>query len=119
MRALGLWDAAGAIEAAFGDIAKLADVQHRLLDAAAERVGPGGRLVYCTCSLEREEGETQIIAFLRRNPAFRTVPAAPAEVGAADEALTPEGWLRILPSQWAERGGMDGFFAAKLERAAD
>ena len=101
------------------DVAKLADVQHRLLDAAAQKVKPGGRLVYCVCSLEREEGETQVIAFLRRNPAFRTVAAVPAEVGAPDEALTPEGWLRILPSQWAERGGLDGFFAAKLERIAD
>ncbi|WP_292031091.1 RsmB/NOP family class I SAM-dependent RNA methyltransferase [Brevundimonas sp. UBA2416] len=100
------------------DVAKLADVQHRLLDAAAVRVRPGGRLVYCVCSLEREEGETQIIAFLRRNPAFRTAPAVPAEVGAPDEALTPEGWLRILPSMWAEKGGLDGFFIARLDRIA-
>ncbi|KPF83524.1 rRNA methyltransferase [Brevundimonas sp. AAP58] len=98
------------------DVAKLADVQHRLLDAAARRVKPGGRLVYCVCSLEREEGETQIIAFLRRNPAFRTVPADLAAVGAPPEALTPEGWLRILPSHWPEHGGLDGFFAARLER---
>jgi 16S rRNA (cytosine967-C5)-methyltransferase len=98
------------------DVAKLADVQHRLLDAAALRVKPGGRLVYCVCSLEREEGETQIIAFLRRNPAFRTSPADPAALGAPPEALTPEGWLRILPSQWPEHGGLDGFFAARLER---
>lgn len=99
------------------DVAKLADVQHRLLDAAAERVKPGGRLVYCVCSLEREEGETQIIAFLRRNPAFRTVAAVPSEIGAPDEALTPEGWLRVLPSMWAEKGGLDGFFIARLDRA--
>lgn len=98
------------------DVAKLADVQHRLLDVAAERVKPGGRLVYCVCSLEREEGETQILAFLRRNPAFRTVPADPAAVGAPLEALTSEGWLRLLPSQWPEHGGLDGFFAARLER---
>jgi 16S rRNA (cytosine967-C5)-methyltransferase len=98
------------------DVAKLADVQHRLLDAAAERVKPGGRLVYCVCSLEREEGETQVIAFLRRNPAFRTAPAIPADLGAPDEALTPEGWLRVLPSMWAEKGGLDGFFIARLDR---
>lgn len=98
------------------DVAKLADVQHRLLDVAAERVKPGGRLVYCVCSLEREEGETQIIAFLRRNAAFRTAPADPAAVGAPAEALTPEGWLRILPSMWAEKGGLDGFFIARLDR---
>jgi 16S rRNA (cytosine967-C5)-methyltransferase len=100
------------------DVAKLADVQHRLLDAAAERVKPGGRLVYCVCSLEREEGETQIIAFLRRNPAFRTAPAVPAGVGAPSEALTPDGWLRVLPSMWAEKGGLDGFFIARLDRIA-
>jgi len=99
------------------DVAKLADVQHRLLDAAAVRVKPGGRLVYCVCSLEREEGETQVIAFLRRNPAFRTVAAAPTDLGAPEEALTPEGWLRILPSMWAEKGGLDGFFIARLDRA--
>jgi len=98
------------------EVAKLADVQHRLLDTAALRVATGGRLVYCVCSLEREEGETQIIAFLRRNPAFRTAAADPAAVGAPAEALTPEGWLRILPSMWAETGGLDGFFAARLER---
>jgi len=98
------------------EVAKLADVQHRLLDVAAERVKPGGRLVYCVCSLEREEGETQIIAFLRRNPAFRTVPADPAAIGAPEDALTPEGWLRILPSMWADKGGVDGFFVARLER---
>jgi 16S rRNA (cytosine967-C5)-methyltransferase len=98
------------------EVAKLADVQHRLLDVAAERVKPGGRLVYCVCSLEREEGETQVLAFLRRNPAFRTKPADPSALGCPPEALTPEGWLRILPSMWAERGGLDGFFAARLER---
>jgi 16S rRNA (cytosine967-C5)-methyltransferase len=100
------------------DVAKLADVQHRLLDAAAGRVRPGGRLVYCVCSMEREEGETQIIAFLRRNPAFKTAPADPAAVGAPAEALTAEGWLRILPSMWTEHGGLDGFFVARLDRVA-
>ncbi len=98
------------------DVAKLADVQHRLLDVAVTKVKQGGKLVYCTCSLEREEGETQIIAFLRRNPGFRTVVADPKAVGAPDEALTPEGWLRILPSMWRDKGGLDGFFAAWLER---
>lgn len=100
------------------DIAKLADVQHRLLDVAADKVKPGGRLVYCVCSLEREEGETQMLAFLRRNSAFKTVAADPAKVGAPQEALTKEGWLRVLPGQWADRGSLDGFFIALLEREA-
>jgi 16S rRNA (cytosine967-C5)-methyltransferase len=98
------------------DMAKLADLQHRLLDTAAERVRPGGRLVYCTCSLEREEGETQILAFLRRRPDFRIEPVEPAAVGAPEASLKPEGWLRILPSHWPERGGLDGFFAVRLTR---
>lgn len=100
------------------EIAKLADVQHRLLDAAASRVKPGGRLVYCVCSLEREEGETQILAFLRRHPEFTLPPSDPARVGAPDAALAGDGWLRLLPSQWPETGGLDGFFAARLERTA-
>ncbi|MFN3353064.1 MAG: RsmB/NOP family class I SAM-dependent RNA methyltransferase [Brevundimonas sp.] len=100
------------------DVAKLADVQHRLLDVAAARVRPGGRLVYCVCSLEREEGETQAIAFLRRTPGFRTLALDPAAVGAPPEALTREGWLRLLPSMWADQGGLDGFFVAAFERAA-
>ena len=98
------------------DVADLADVQHRLLDAAAARVKPGGRLVYCVCSLEREEGESQIIAFLRRHVDFRLTPADPAALGAPAEALSKEGWLRILPSMWNEHGGLDGFFVARLER---
>jgi len=101
-----------------GDIGKLADVQHRLLDAAAARVKPGGRLVYCVCSLEREEGETQALAFLKRHPEFTTAPVAPGEAGAPEAAATPEGWLRILPSQLREQGGLDGFFAARFVRAA-
>lgn len=100
------------------DIAKLADVQHRLLDVAAQKVKVGGKLVYCVCSLEREEGETQMIAFLRRHAGFKTVAADPASVGAPLEALTKEGWLRILPGQWAEKGSLDGFFIALLERTA-
>lgn len=100
------------------DIAKLADVQHRLIDVAAQKVKVGGKLVYCVCSLEREEGETQMLAFLRRNAGFKTVPADPAKVGAPDEALTKEGWLRVLPGQWEEQGSLDGFFIALLERTA-
>ena len=98
------------------EIAKLADVQHRLLDAAAARVKPGGVLVYCVCSLEREEGETQAIAFVRRHPDFRMEPIDPEGCGAPAEAARPEGWLRILPGYWTDRGGVDGFFVARFQR---
>ena len=98
------------------DIAKLADVQSRLLSAAARRVKPGGRLVYCVCSLETEEGEAQVRAFLKRHPGFSTAAAAPGEGGAPAESVTAEGWLRLLPHQMD--GGMDGFFVARFVRAA-
>ena len=53
---------------------------------------------------------------LRRTPAFQQAPADPQAVGAPSEALAKEGWLRILPSMWAEKGGLDGFFIARLDR---
>lgn len=99
------------------DIAKLADVQHRLLDSAADRVRAGGDLVYSTCSLEREEGETQVLAFLRRHKDFALVKVLPenaADMGVPASSVTPEGWVRLLPHQRA--GGQDGFFIARLQR---
>lgn len=99
------------------DIGALADVQHRLLDALAPRVAPGGDLIYCTCSLEREEGETQILAFLRRHPDFRLVaPDAEALQRAAipEASVSPEGWLRLLPHHRKE--GQDGFFVAHMRK---
>ncbi len=95
------------------DIVKLAAVQKRLLDSAADRVKPKGRLVYCVCSLEPEEGEEQVRAFLKRRPDFDLDPIEPGE-GGAPEASVPDGWLRILPHHIV--GGVDGFFAARLVR---
>ena len=97
-----------------GDIAKLAETQSRLLDAAARHVRPGGRLVYCVCSLETEEGEAQARDFLRRHPDFSVEPAVGGEGGAPPASLTPEGWLRILPHHL--EGGLDGFFVARFAR---
>jgi 16S rRNA (cytosine967-C5)-methyltransferase len=99
-----------------GDVAKLAQVQSRLLDAAARRVRPGGRLVYCVCSLETEEGEAQARGFLARHPDFATLAAQAGEAGAPAASLTPEGWLRILPHHLD--GGLDGFFVARFVRAS-
>jgi 16S rRNA (cytosine967-C5)-methyltransferase len=94
------------------EIAKLAEVQARLLDSAARRLKPGGRLVYCVCSLEPEEGEGQVEPFLKRHPDMRLEPIAPGEGGAPDGAVTPQGLLRILP--FHQEGGTDGFFAARF-----
>jgi 16S rRNA (cytosine967-C5)-methyltransferase len=98
-----------------GDIAALATVQARLLDAAARRVKPGGRLVYCVCSLELEEGEAQAAAFLARTPGFAPDPIASGEGGAPEASVTPEGTLRILPQH--RSGGTDGFFVSRFRRA--
>lgn len=100
-----------------GDVGKLAVIQAKLLDSAARRVRPGGRLVYAVCSLEPEEGEGQIAAFLARHPEFKVTPADPDSIGAPADALRPEGWLRILPCYWSERGGVDGFFICRLARS--
>ena len=59
------------------DLVKLVALQTRLLDRAAALLKPGGTLVYCTCSLEPEEGEEQIAALLGRNPALRRSPIRP------------------------------------------
>lgn len=98
------------------DVAKLAETQARLLDAAAERVAPGGVVVYCVCSLEPEEGEAQADAFLARRADFRLAPVEPGEGGAPPEARDAHGRLRLLPSMLDAEGGLDGFFAARFVR---
>ena len=100
------------------DVASLCALQSKLLDAAAARVAPGGRLVYCVCSLEPEEGEAQAAAFFLRHPEFRPTPADPAALGMPPRALTANGALRILPSFQEPAGGMDGFFVARFDRVA-
>jgi 16S rRNA (cytosine967-C5)-methyltransferase len=75
-------------------------------------VRTGGRLVYCVCSLEPEEGEAQVESFLKGHPEFRLDPIAPGEGGAPEASLAPEGWLRILPHH--RPGGTDGFFIVRL-----
>lgn len=97
-----------------GDIPRLAAVQAQLLDAAARRVRPGGRLVYSVCSLEPEEGEGQLSALLARAPGFAVEPAAAGEGGAPEASLRADGTLRILPHH--RDGGTDGFFIARLRR---
>lgn len=95
------------------DVASAAELQHRLIEAAAALLKPGGRLVFATCSLQREEGEAQAergIAGLAPRPfPADALPGLPG-------AITPEGHLRTRPDLMAEAGGMDGFFAARFER---
>ena len=102
------------------DVIAVADLQRRLLARAAEWVKPGGLLVYCTCSLEPEEGEAQIAAFLEKQPAFRLDPVTATEIGGLADAVTSGGTMRTLPSMLPDTdpvmAGMDGFFAARLRR---
>jgi 16S rRNA (cytosine967-C5)-methyltransferase len=100
------------------DIRKLSALQTRLLDKAANLLKAGGRLVYCTCSLEAEEGERQAEAFLARHPAFIRQPITPDEIGGWTECITPQGDVRTLPCHLAtaghDRSGLDGFFVARF-----
>lgn len=104
-----------------GDIAKLAALQQRLLDNAVRITRPGGLIVYCTCSLEPEEGEAAIASFLARTPTVGRRPIAPGEIFGQAEFVTPEGDMRTLPSHWPSddprMSGLDGFFAARLQRS--
>jgi 16S rRNA (cytosine967-C5)-methyltransferase len=91
-------------------------LQSELLDAAADLTAPGGTLVYAVCSLEPEEGSEQVESFLRRRTDFSRAPITSAEVFDAT-FVAANGDLRTLPSQWSDRGGMDGFYAARLRRS--
>ena len=95
-------------------IGEAADAQLRLLTRAARWVEPGGTLVYSVCSLEPEEGEAVVRAFLDANPTLRIEP--PPEVA---DWLEPAagGWIRILPGLLEAEGGLDGFFIARLVRS--
>jgi 16S rRNA (cytosine967-C5)-methyltransferase len=98
------------------DVTDLAETQAALLRASAEMVKPGGLVVYCTCSLQAAEGEDQIAAALAAGLPFERVPVTAEEVGGLSEAITAKGELRTLPCHWSDRGGLDGFFAARLRR---
>ncbi len=97
------------------DVEICARLQQELLDAAAEMTAPGGQLIYTVCSLEPEECEEQVETFLARNAAFRRETVR-AEQVPDPLFVTRSGDFRTLPSFWADRGGMDGFYAARLRR---
>lgn len=104
------------------DLTQLTSLQQRLLDRAVTLVKPGGRIVYCVCSLEPEEGEAQVAALLARNPQVRRLPLGAADVFGHGEFLNADGDLRTLPQMLPDAdlhlGGMDGFYGARLVRTA-
>ena len=103
------------------DIAVLASLQRQLLARAADLVKPGGLLIYSTCSLEPEEGTEIIRDFLSATKSFVRRPIMPGEMQVTEDWLTVEGDLRTLPCHLPDANpvmaGLDGFYAARLERA--
>lgn len=99
------------------DVAALTRTQAAILRRAAELTAPGGRLVYCVCSLQPEEGEAVIEAFLMACSDFEIAPADAEALGLPEEAVRADGTVRTLPSFWPESGGMDGFYAVALNKA--
>ncbi len=101
------------------DIAPLARQQARMIERAVGFLRPGGTLVYCTCSLEPEEGEDQAAAALARLP-LRPAPIAAGEVGGLAGIVTTSGALRTLPfhlaSSMERLCGLDGFFVARFQK---
>jgi len=101
----------------YSDVESLSTAQHRLFKAALEMVKPGGRMVFCTCSLQPEEGPELVERILAEHSSFQLQPITPDEVGGLPELITGEGVLRSLPNHLSDVGGMDGFFAARLVRS--
>jgi 16S rRNA (cytosine967-C5)-methyltransferase len=94
------------------DLPALIDLQARLIDRALELVRPGGAVIFCTCSLLPDEGEAQVLAALSRHPGLVVEPGRPE--GVPESWQSPEGGLRLRPDFWADRGGIDGFYIARL-----
>ncbi|MFQ5954983.1 MAG: RsmB/NOP family class I SAM-dependent RNA methyltransferase [Kiloniellales bacterium] len=98
------------------DVARMAALQGRLLAAAANLIRPGGTLVFCTCSLEPEEGPERVAELLAAGVPLARRPVRAAEIGGLKDCLTADGDLRTLPCHLGAEGGLDGFYAARLER---
>jgi len=102
------------------DVAKLADLQFRMLGAAVDVVKPGGQVVFSNCSLDPSEGEDLLARFLAERPDVELLPIRPGELAGAGEFIQPDGTLRTTPADWnlgrPGISGLDGFFAARLRR---
>jgi 16S rRNA (cytosine967-C5)-methyltransferase len=102
------------------DIDTLSVLQKRILHNAINVTRPGGTIVFCTCSLEPEEGEDIVRAALEQDRRIVRNPIARAQFPGLEGLLTAQGDLRTLPCHWpaleARLSGLDGFYAARLER---
>ncbi len=98
------------------DIARLNSIQNRILDNAFDMLARGGTLIYCTCSLQKSEGEAQITRLLSNRPDAYKKAISAMEIGGITEAITDDGDVRLLPFHQVARGGMDGFFVARIKK---
>ena len=96
----------------------LIELQAQMLVHAWSLVKPGGRMVFCTCSLLPDEGECQIEEALEMFPDMSVDRSALAPLGIDPAWITEEGGLRLRPDYWPEQGGMDGFYMALLRKSA-
>ncbi len=96
----------------------LIELQARMLAHAWTLLKPGGRLVYCTCSLLPDEGEVQIEEALDQYPDMQIDRAALEIAGVEPDWITEEGGLRLRPDFWPDKGSMDGFYIACLNKSA-
>ncbi|HEY2135176.1 MAG TPA: RsmB/NOP family class I SAM-dependent RNA methyltransferase [Xanthobacteraceae bacterium] len=102
------------------DLAGLVALQRRLIERAIVLTRPGGTIVFCTCSLEPEEGEHAIAGLLADHPELRRNPISDSDINGLSDFITPLGELRTLPCGWPDpdprMAGLDGFYAVRLER---
>ncbi|HWY66481.1 MAG TPA: hypothetical protein VNX61_14810, partial [Rhizomicrobium sp.] len=98
------------------DVTVSAGAAYEILEAGAAMVEAGGLLVFAVCSLDREEGEEQINAFLDAHAEFSRAPITAEDLFGHGEWITPDGDMRTLPCHFGDKGGMDGFYAARLKR---
>lgn len=98
------------------DMQSLCDLQSRLLNNACDMLQSGGLLIYCTCSLQKAEGEYQIDRLLMSRGDMMRAPIQAHEIGDIKDAITPDGDARIFPHHLGSLGGMDGFFIARLQK---
>ncbi len=100
------------------EFAALIAQQAAMIDHALGLLKPGGRMVFCTCSLLPDEGEVQIEDALARHVGLTVDRSALERDGMEQEWQTGEGGLRLRPDYWADQGGMDGFYIACLRKPA-
>jgi 16S rRNA (cytosine967-C5)-methyltransferase len=101
------------------DLERLVNLQATLLESAVNMLAPCGVLIYCTCSLQKAEGEYQIERLLQGGAHVSRLPVSPEEIGGIEGAVTENGDVRLLPFHLSAYGGVDGFFISRLVKAGN